>query len=321
MTTRLARVPFVVGADWFQWADEPPSGRKRDGEDASFGIVDIDDRAYEPLVDAVRATTPLLNDLHAKADAGADVWGDRYGSLPTARVPYLAKPPRLNGELSDWPAETVLGSVRDVQTVGLNRSGAKTPIVRLGWRAEGLYVALEVFDADIVSLPATADWWMRDNVELLLSTQPINVSQQQLDAHCHAFFFLPVPFPDAAGQSGIVGQRRVAGDAFTSSSAPHAQLRHVTRILKDRYVAEIFIPAAALPGFDPAKQPRLAFNVLVRDFQAGHESFWSAPKESLTQQRPATWGHLDLAPPSAPTPAGLPIADTALEAAAATAAQ
>jgi hypothetical protein len=311
MTTRLARVPYVVGADWFQWADEPPSGRKRDGEDVAFGIVDIDDRDYEPLVDAVRATTPLLNDLHTNADAGPDVWRDRYATLPSARVPYLAKPPRLNGELSDWPADTILSSVRDVQTVGLDSTGAKAPIIRLGWRAEGLYVALEVFDADVVSLPASADWWTRDNVELLLSTQPLTISQQTLDTHCQAFFFLPVPFPDATGQSGILGQRRLTSAATLASNAP---LRHVTRILKDRYVAEIFIPAATLPGFDPIKQPRLAFNVLVRDFQTGHESFWSAPKELLTQQRPATWGHLNLAPPPSSLPDGLPIADTALEA-------
>lgn len=315
MTTRLARVPFVVGADWFQWADEPPSGRRRDGEDVSFGVVDIDDRTYEPLVEAVRETTPLLNDLHARADAGADVWRDHYASPPSARVPYLAKPPRLNGEVSDWPADAVLSSVRDLPVVGLERSGAKTPIVRLGWRAEGLYVALEVFDADVVSLPPTAEWWLRDCVELLLSTQPISVSQQTFDAHCHDFFFLPVPFPDATGQSGIVGQRHgIGGDTtLASMPAPQPHVRQVARILKDRYVAEIFIPSAALPGFDPAKQPRLGFNVLVRDFQSGHESFWSAPKESLTQQRPSTWGQLDLAPPASPIPDGLPIADSALE--------
>ncbi|HEX8910831.1 MAG TPA: hypothetical protein VF796_00630, partial [Humisphaera sp.] len=26
-TTRLSRVPYLIGADWFQWMDEPPSGR------------------------------------------------------------------------------------------------------------------------------------------------------------------------------------------------------------------------------------------------------------------------------------------------------
>ena len=29
----LVRLPYVVGADWFQYYDEPPHGRKLDGED------------------------------------------------------------------------------------------------------------------------------------------------------------------------------------------------------------------------------------------------------------------------------------------------
>jgi hypothetical protein len=45
---RLARVPYVVGVDWFQWADEPTHGRF-DGENYNFGLVDIHDRVYEEL--------------------------------------------------------------------------------------------------------------------------------------------------------------------------------------------------------------------------------------------------------------------------------
>ena len=37
-------LPYVVGADWFQYYDEPPHGRKLDGEDYNFGLVDIHDR-------------------------------------------------------------------------------------------------------------------------------------------------------------------------------------------------------------------------------------------------------------------------------------
>lgn len=78
MTTRLARLPYVIGADWFQWMDEPPSGRLRDGEDVNFGVVDIADEPYGLLVDAVRETTPLLNNLHDRSatESYADVWRD-----------------------------------------------------------------------------------------------------------------------------------------------------------------------------------------------------------------------------------------------------
>ena len=83
MTSRLARLPYVVGADWFQWMDEPPSGRVRDGEDVNFGVVDVTDREYELLVDAVRETTPKLNGFHGRSasDSYADVWRETDTAL------------------------------------------------------------------------------------------------------------------------------------------------------------------------------------------------------------------------------------------------
>jgi hypothetical protein len=49
----LARLKYVVGADWFQYYDEPPQGRF-DGEDFNFGLVDIRDQPYELLTQAAR---------------------------------------------------------------------------------------------------------------------------------------------------------------------------------------------------------------------------------------------------------------------------
>ena len=62
----LARLPYVVGADWFQFFDEPKHGRE-DGENFNFGLVDIHNRPYEELtamfaafdVKRVRAAAPV----------------------------------------------------------------------------------------------------------------------------------------------------------------------------------------------------------------------------------------------------------------------
>jgi hypothetical protein len=50
----LARLPYVVGADWFQYYDEPTHGRP-DGENYDFGLVDIHDRPYEPITATAQA--------------------------------------------------------------------------------------------------------------------------------------------------------------------------------------------------------------------------------------------------------------------------
>ena len=44
----LLNVPYVIGADWFQYYDQPTHGRF-DGENFNFGLVDIHDRPYESL--------------------------------------------------------------------------------------------------------------------------------------------------------------------------------------------------------------------------------------------------------------------------------
>lgn len=49
---RILEMPFVVGAHWFQWVDQPIEGR-RDGENQLIGIVDIEDNLNEPLASAM----------------------------------------------------------------------------------------------------------------------------------------------------------------------------------------------------------------------------------------------------------------------------
>lgn len=293
-TTRLARVPWVIGADWFQWMDEPASGRRGDGEDANFGVVDMDDQPYEQLVESVRATTPLLNPLHADShrDDGKDLWREDYTSSnrPTVHVPHLDRPIRLNGELSDWPAAARIAGVRRADTLGSQRSDRPAPNVYLGWKGEGMYVALEVFDRDLATVPADGWWWSRDSVEFWISTKPIARDMGRFNADCHHFFFVPVDFPARNGVGGVVGRWHSPGDGLAGHQVPHPTAKHSIRVLPDRYVVEIFLPAAALNGFDPRQQPRMGFNVHVRDHQEALEYFWSAPKQVITQARPNTWG-------------------------------
>lgn len=306
-TTRLSRVPYIVGADWFQWMDEPPSGRLSDGEDANFGIVDVDDRVYETLADAVKATTPMLNALHqgSHADSRKDVWREPTEARPTVKIPYLAKAPRLNGEVSDWPASAKLPNVKAVRTVGHERSKLALPNMLVGWRDEGLYVAFEVFDDQVTAAPADGWWWSRDSIEFWVSTKPVADDRMGYDENAHHFFFVPVDFPSRDGVGGVVGQWYAPGSKIRATQLPHPDIRNAVRVLSDRYVVEIFIPAKALNGFDPSQT--MAYNAHVRNYQQAAEYYWSAPKLVITQARPNTWGTVYLEP----KPAGiqsLPIA-------------
>lgn len=69
---RNAAVPFIIGTDWFQWQDEPPQGRARDGEDLNCGIIDIHGHVYPLLAQKIKETSLRVNSIHARSDVSSD---------------------------------------------------------------------------------------------------------------------------------------------------------------------------------------------------------------------------------------------------------
>jgi hypothetical protein len=61
---QAAAFPAFIGTGWFQWVDEPSTGRS-DGENYNIGFVDVTDRPYRELVDAVKATCKQLYAVHS----------------------------------------------------------------------------------------------------------------------------------------------------------------------------------------------------------------------------------------------------------------
>ena len=53
----------VIGTHWFQWWDQPSTGRY-DGENYNIGFVSITDVPYEELVEAAKATHYRIKDIH-----------------------------------------------------------------------------------------------------------------------------------------------------------------------------------------------------------------------------------------------------------------
>jgi hypothetical protein len=57
-------MPEMVGTHYFQWADQPSTGRF-DGENYNIGLVDVTDRPYPDLVEALVATHRRVRALHS----------------------------------------------------------------------------------------------------------------------------------------------------------------------------------------------------------------------------------------------------------------
>ena len=58
--------PGLIGTSYFQWADQDLTGRGLDGENLNCGIIDVTDRPYPYMVEAMSETAKRLFDVHSQ---------------------------------------------------------------------------------------------------------------------------------------------------------------------------------------------------------------------------------------------------------------
>jgi hypothetical protein len=126
----LLQTPYVIGADWFQYYDEPTHGRF-DGENYNFGLVDIHDRPYEPLTAAAES----LNLAAIKSGPNPALPDASLGAPPAPRNPLGHFTIRL--ALADWD-----------RTRGFVKPDSKYPVADLYvcWDQKGVYLGLYAQD-------------------------------------------------------------------------------------------------------------------------------------------------------------------------------
>jgi hypothetical protein len=68
---QAASFPAFIGSSWFQWVDQPNTGRM-DGENYNIGLVDVTDRPYRELIEAMKTTHRRLQAVHGGKTAPFD---------------------------------------------------------------------------------------------------------------------------------------------------------------------------------------------------------------------------------------------------------
>lgn len=126
----FAAFPNVVGSHWFQYYDEPTGGRIEDGEDFNMGLVDILDRPYAELVEALTTENARVEGIHARS---------RFDTPPPANAPVrmqrLPHPSDCTDDsLLDWPDK------RGTRLLGFTTPDPYVPFgdVHVAWTPEGL---------------------------------------------------------------------------------------------------------------------------------------------------------------------------------------
>lgn len=131
----FAAFPNVVGAHWFQFADEPKGGRE-DGENYNMGLVDVTGVPYEKVTSVFSECNPGLEGIHQCSKefpiSSASAREERVVALQqkTGAISLT------DNSLLDWnKADTRLEGFRAPQPY------APFADVHLTWSAEGLYLA------------------------------------------------------------------------------------------------------------------------------------------------------------------------------------
>ncbi len=65
---QLASLPYFVGGHYFQYIDEPITGRVSDRETAFNGLVSVTDRPYNELVEHAKRSNRRVYDLHKSSN-------------------------------------------------------------------------------------------------------------------------------------------------------------------------------------------------------------------------------------------------------------
>ncbi|HEX3598703.1 MAG TPA: hypothetical protein VHU84_01100 [Lacipirellulaceae bacterium] len=126
----VATLSYVVGADWFQYYDEPPQGRV-DGEDYNFGLVDIRDRPYAEVTQAFATmNAAMLKSAPSKPPANAKA------GVPPAPAEPLGQFQAMTA-LKNWDRER-----------GFVPSSTENPVgdLYVCWTPEALHIATYVID-------------------------------------------------------------------------------------------------------------------------------------------------------------------------------
>ncbi|MGC2411988.1 MAG: hypothetical protein WA459_04740, partial [Stellaceae bacterium] len=178
-TLNFARIPAVVGSQWFQYYDHPKGGRP-DGEDYDFGLVDINDRPYRQLTAALAAANRRAPAIHAAAASPRQPVRGAVITLPHAAIAVDDR------SLASWPKPASL-----LPALTPSPGAVDFGEVYLSWSDKGLAVATigqDYFDIDLLAYEGAFPLGEAYRLELGVDAGPMG---QKGGPHRVTLFFIP----------------------------------------------------------------------------------------------------------------------------------
>ena len=163
--------------------------------------------------------------------------------------------------------------------------------VRLAWNEFGLAVQIEVKGKSQAPVGDADKPSASDGLRLWIDTRDARASHRG-SRYCHQFAF----FPTGGGtekEEPFLTQSKINRAMQDAPMANLADVPFRAHRVKGGYRLEVFLPAAALNGFDPQEHPRLGIYYAVRDQELG-DQFLSVGWEFPFSDDPSLWAVLEL---------------------------
>jgi hypothetical protein len=225
-----AATGYVVGSQWFIYADQAATGRffeGLNGEGNNTGLVDVTDRPYGPLVEAARETHARIYDVllgREKPFAFDDprFSGHGGGGSKVVTIPRALPGLKLDGTTANWPGRPAEPIASNRVMLG-NANPALDGAFRLCWDDQALHFLIQVKDpTPAKNNKAPAYYWSADGIELFIGhrnpTQGggLQFSDRQLllGAGPNPGVFV-VDHPEDGARCTILVVKDVTGDGYT----------------------------------------------------------------------------------------------------------
>lgn len=268
---QLARDPEILGIHWFQYYDHPAGGRP-DGEDYNFGLVDVNDRPYEALVEGFSRINPGLAALHPQPSFAAPVASTAPVEIPAAEINTEDR------SLGEWPKERAL----------IHGLAAQYPDVVFGdmymaWSHAGLYLATISMDYYDPELLAFGDTFPVDEAFRL---------EWGVDAGAgpRRFGLYVIP-PKVFSKDGASAMRlRLCRNDSTAACTPvPAAVANYFGGDGPRIVTEVFLPwdAMGVPGPPPDSQLRVVLT--ATGWHRARWMSWTGQPPAVALRDSASW--------------------------------
>ncbi len=273
----FAAFPNVAGIHWFQYYDEPSTGRS-DGENFNMGLVDIHNQPYEALTEALTRANAAVPAIHAASARPA---------LPQPEVLAIHPAPNpvsvTDDSLLDWP----------------DKAGTRLPWFRvpaphvpfgdvhLAWRPEGLTLFnLAQNYVDLFLLAHDGEFPVSETYQIHLEVDA--------GAGLRHFVACLVPRPHARYPGRFELEPRLyeaAPDGSLTRMAEKGLLQALDKPLP-HIAVELFVPAQKLGLAQLAAGTPLTFRIWVTTFYremtmtlgAAPKGFWARDRERFLPQ-------------------------------------